>query len=171
MVSRHGWGWQAEKWSHIASHWDNAGSGENSGETWFYVNGKQIGDEWGRHKGKNISTPALRDSTRIAGGTGLEGVDGTVDEVAVYNRVLSKDEFEQHYRMGKPTLVAAAAGHMGKPASAAAAEATEVALPAFWQVKLAPGDVGVKEKWVDSGLDEQGWQPLRVRKTSCRERV
>ena len=164
MFSTPGWGWQAEKWYHIAITWDNAGSGENSGETWFYVNGKQIGDEWGRHKGKNISTPALRDSTRIAGGTGLEGVDGTVDEVAVYNRVLSKDEFEQHYRMGKPTLVAAAAGHMGKPASAAAAEATEVALPAFWQVKLDPGDVGVKEKWFDSGLDEQGWQPISTHK-------
>ena len=41
---------------------------------------------------------------------------------------------------------------------------SEVALPAFWQVKLDPGDVGVTEKWFDPGLDEKGWQPVSTHK-------
>ena len=158
MFSTPRWGWEADRWYHIAVTWDNVGSGEDNGETWFYVNGKQFGDEWGRHKGKNVSTPALREFTRIAAGSGLQGVDGTVDEVAVYNRVLSKDELQQHYQAGKPTWVATATVSAGDD------KVSEVSMPAFWQVKLDPGEVGVKEKWFAPELDEQGWQPISTHK-------
>ena len=44
--------------------------------------------------GRELSSPHC--------GGGGEGLDGLIDEVAVYNRALTADEVKQHYRMGKP---------------------------------------------------------------------
>ena len=94
-----GWRWQLAKWYHIAITWENVGSGKADGRIRIYVNGKFYPHY---SDGKNLKLPRLRSHTRVGRGYGGTGVNGVIDEVAVYDKVLSPQEIKQHYKVGAP---------------------------------------------------------------------
>ena len=95
------WRWRLGAWHHVAITWDKAGAGREDGALWVYVNGTAYPHD---STGKTIKKPKLRDETRIGGGHSgqSKGVEGTIDEVVIYNRVLSKEEIQRHYQAGAP---------------------------------------------------------------------
>ncbi|MCP3976439.1 MAG: hypothetical protein GY720_18285 [bacterium] len=81
---------------------------EANGKLRLFVNGERVGidpgvEELGKHGG-NMAIGARRDSTRFADKaiTGGEGAffDGTIDEVAIYNVALNRNQVQAHYGAG-----------------------------------------------------------------------
>ena len=68
----------------------------------IYFNGSQVDDaSWGPQAGSYVAMENLTNTVRIGKWTTDYG-DGIIDEVAIFNTVLTADEIKQHYKMGRP---------------------------------------------------------------------
>jgi len=82
------------KWYHVAYTYDSQANSESN----LYVNGILKRSRTGSLGKLRYSTLAVR-----IGGSDLGSYfNGIIDEIAIYNRALTEDEINQHYRMGKP---------------------------------------------------------------------
>jgi len=91
------------KWSFLSITYDAS----KSNELRFYVNGvEKACDETGGPPAtlpKGIVGRAANDVRIGSNGLGTGSwYNGSIDEVAIYNKVLTADEIKQHYKMGRP---------------------------------------------------------------------
>jgi len=77
------------EWHHVVVTW-------NKGTVLGYYEGSQTLDN--TYTGTITSTNMVIGSKERTGGY----FNGTIDEVAIYNRVLSANEIRTHYDLGKP---------------------------------------------------------------------
>ena len=84
------------QWQHVAVAWDGSTVATNAH---LYINGAEVIYSI-QNDGVSLSSEAAR-SLRIGSrGNGALAFDGIIDEVRIYNRVLSEDEIGQLYQMG-----------------------------------------------------------------------
>jgi len=83
--------WQAETWQHVAVTW-RINTGKKDGEFTVYVNGKQIG------KVTDFRAEKLKLGKKLS-----IAPDGAIDELKIWNRILSEDEIKTEFSKYKST--------------------------------------------------------------------
>lgn len=79
-------GWKADEWHHVAIGWKNFNSGQSDAEWVLYVDGKEAGRKTGMQLDISWNTTDL--PLRF----NHYGYAGKIDEVAVFNKMLSPEE-------------------------------------------------------------------------------
>ena len=84
------------QWQHLTFTWDGS-------DIRLYVNGNFIDSVGHATQPEHKSNFSIgRRSSNPDGSTGLYFFDGSIGEVAIYDRVLSEREIEGYYKMGRP---------------------------------------------------------------------
>lgn len=83
-------------WHHLTATWDDA-TGAN-----IYVDGTLVGSSTTTTDAMDTTTAA---TVRIGSGNGVDYYTGKIDEVRLYDRILSPDEIASLYRLTTPTGV------------------------------------------------------------------
>jgi concanavalin A-like lectin/glucanase superfamily protein len=150
-----------DRWQHIAFTWGGAGDGSDFR---FYVDGVLVTSTNLVSTGSNgRSSDAARDLHIGSNDSGGSGWDGSIDEVRVYNRVLSADEIKRLYNLGGTMHVGVA------PVSGTLAQG----LVAYWPLDGA--DTSMNASGIMLQQDESGstirrlqhWEgPVRPQRSS-----
>ena len=85
--------WKAKEWHHIAATWDNDGGGMI-----VYADGEVVGTNpaaiWELDPGYDVFS--------VGGQGGSTTTNGIIDELIIYNYVLSEDEVKEHFNSIRP---------------------------------------------------------------------
>jgi hypothetical protein len=83
-------------WQHVVMTWDGSTSASNVD---FYINGTE--PSYGSGLDASGTRPDDSAQSIEIAGTGASQVGGLIDDVRVYNRVLSADEIKRLYKIGR----------------------------------------------------------------------
>ena len=91
--------WKADEWHHVAIAWKNFNSGQPDAEWALYVDGKEAGRKTGMRLDVSWNT------TDLPFRFNHYGYAGKVDEIAVFNKMLSPDEARYLHSPKRPLNV------------------------------------------------------------------
>jgi hypothetical protein len=101
-------------WVHVAYTWDGTASASG---VHFYVDGEEVSgySEQIDGVGSKVSDAAIGKQIGNSVYTGQDDYVGLIDEVRLYNRILSLDEIKRLYQMGEGTKIATTIKPAGSP--------------------------------------------------------